>query len=49
MNEEKKIPALTETEQIKKWSDEINNYIKDNEITIRNTVILDNGVCFIKF
>ena len=47
MDKEKKISALTETEQIKKWSNEINNYIKNNKIAIPNTIVLDNGICTI--
>lgn len=47
MDKKKKISALTKTEQIKKWNDEINNYIKNNKITIPNTIVLDNGICTI--
>ena len=30
-----------------KWNEQVNNYIKNNKITMPNKVILDNGVCTI--
>lgn len=32
---------------IKKWNEQVNNYIKNNKITMPNKVVLDTGVCTI--